>query len=455
MKQIDWREFLLPDEEEREPRFRAQIDRLSVFGLRIIAAVCFSGVAFFALAAAVVPEGVGLPPGGWYLPLTIFMLGALAVGVSTIREARPYARWAGCLVGYGVALAQFLTLASYVDRPEIAFFLFSGIVTGVMLIGLAALPLRPVHSFTLGATIAVTYASVLPLVAPQLSGGRGASLIYVIQILVLCTALTVIVYRQRVLAFRARRAARDALDQLRSAQARLIVAESAHSQTRFAAALSHELNTPLGALTSAFDTLIHLVRKTDIATDARYQEILVGAEAAGRGSSARLSEIVDRMAFLTNLDKAEQQSVDLNELCRETAASIRGEWQGKVELVWDLETLPSMTGRPQQLGAVINNLLRNAVAATADGSEGGRVTITSRERLDSLVVEVRDTGRGIEPERLRTLFEPTLQVDGDRVAATNWSLFVCRTIVTEHDGQLHIESEPGKGTTARISLPST
>lgn len=450
MTRKDWRELLLPDEEERDLEFRAQTEQLSVFGLRVIAAVCAFGAIYFVLVALAVPEGLAIQAGGASLPLSILALGAAAFGLSYVPVAQPHARWAGVGVGYGVALVQFVALASFVDRPELSYFLISGLVTGVMLVGTAALPLKPVHTLALGIAIGLTYTALLPRAAPQLAGHRAVGLLYVAQVVLLCVALTAIVYHQRVVAYRARRSAHQALEQLRAAQARVLVSENAHSQSRFAAALSHELNTPLGALTSAFDTILHVLRKEDIASSPRYREILSGAEAAGRGSAARLQQIIERMSLLTNLDRADTQSVDLSELCRETAAHLRQELTAKGELHLDLVELPALKGRPQQLSAVVSNLLRNAVAAI---DQGGRISLVSREETDSVTIEVRDNGKGIDSARLQTLFEPTLQVEGERVAAKNWGLFVCRSIVTEHGGQLHIESEPGEGTTARMSLP--
>jgi two-component system NtrC family sensor kinase len=158
------------------------------------------------------------------------------------------------------------------------------------------------------------------------------------------------------------------------------------------------------------------------------------------------------MRYLTNLDRAEVQTVDLNELCRETAASLRGHLEAKTALVFDLGALPPVRCRPQQLSAVLSNLLRNAAAAI---DTRGRITIATRKRNGNVVLEVNDTGRGIPGQKLERLFEPEFRVDGSRVTTTNWGLFVCRAIVTEHGGHLDIESEVGKGTTARVVLPST
>lgn len=452
MSSTSWREIVFPREEENDPRFRARIDRLSVIGLRVIAAVCFGGVLYFALVSLIVP-GASIEQFGLTQPVVITLLGAYSLAVSFWSRARRHARFAGMIVGYGVAVVQFFTITTVVDQPITGYFLFSGIVTGVMLVGIAALPLKPSQTFGLGTAIAVTYALAIPWVVPSLWDGRGLELVFVGQVVLLCTALTMVVYRQRVLAYRARRSAREALEELRRAQARLLVSENAHSQSRFAAALSHELNTPLGALTSAFDTLMQVFRKEGLASDERYAEVVAGAETAGRGSAARLHETIARMAYLTNLDRAEERTVDLNELCRETAASLKSDLEARTELDFEFGALPPLRCRPQQLSAVLSNLLRNAAAAIE--TTRGRVTLATRNTGRNIVVEIRDNGRGIPPEQLERLFEPGIEVAGSRVAATNWGLFVCRAIVSEHGGELQIESEPGKGTTARIVLPVT
>ena len=444
----DWLQLFFPDEEEKDPRFRARIDRLSVIGLRVIAAVCVSGVLYGSVTAWFAP-GIAALTGGWTMP--ILTMGVLGLAFSFWPRGDRYARWAGMLVGYGVAVVQFSTAASIVDRPEVGYFLFSGIVTGVMLIGMAALPLKPMHVLALGAAIAGTYAVAIPWVIPNVFSARGVEIVFVAQVVFLCTGLTAVVYHQRVLAYRARRSAEEALEELRAAQARLLVSENAHAQSRFAAALSHELNTPLGALTSAFDTVLHLFKKYKIDADERVSDVLEGAEKAGRGSAVRLRETIARMRYLTNLDRAEEQTVDLNELCRQTAASLRGDLEPKAELVFDLEPLQRVRCRPQQIGAVLSNLLRNAAAAI---DETGRITVVTHDRGGEVVIEVRDDGRGMPKEQLDRLFEPTFHVDGTRIATKNWGLFVCRTIVNEHGGQLEVESQTGVGTTARVSLPA-
>ena len=162
-------------------------------------------------------------------------------------------------------------------------------------------------------------------------------------------------------------------------------------------------------------------------------------------------ETVERMKHLTNLDRAEVQVVDLNELWTDTVSLLSAELEEKVELKLELKPLPPIKCRPQQLSAVFSNLLRNAGAAIEDK---GMIQVTTDVHDAEVILEVRDNGKGIAADRLPNLFEPTFKVTGSRVSTTNWGLFVSRSIVAEHGGQIEIDSVKGKGTTARILMPT-
>lgn len=287
---------------------------------------------------------------------------------------------------------------------------------------------------------------------PEMSSQLPAMLMSAFQVLLICVALTVVVYHQRVNAYRARRLAEESFEELRQAQSRLLMSENAASQGRFAAALSHELNSPMGALSSALDTLFNAYEKLESHQDQinRLRSVIVGATSSARQSSQRLMEIMERMKHLTNLDRAEEQVVDLNELLESTAALHLGELERRARVTLALESLPRVQCRPQQMSAVFSNLLRNA----ADSIEReGTIHISSNHRGREIVLEVRDSGRGIPRDRLLHIFDPSFRVEGSRVSTSNWGLFISRSIITEHGGQLEIDSDEGRGTTARISLP--
>ncbi|HEY7819102.1 MAG TPA: HAMP domain-containing sensor histidine kinase, partial [Vicinamibacteria bacterium] len=138
-----------------------------------------------------------------------------------------------------------------------------------------------------------------------------------------------------------------------------------------------------------------------------------------------------------------------NELWTELVGLLGGELRRKADVKLELNPIPKVRCRPQQLTAVFSNLLRNAAAGI---DRTGTIQITSDRRGTDVVLQVKDDGRGIPAERLSRLFDPTFRKDGGRVG-TSWGLFVSRSIITEHGGELVITSEAGSGTIAKIVLP--
>jgi two-component system, NtrC family, sensor kinase len=284
-------------------------------------------------------------------------------------------------------------------------------------------------------------------------GSVSIAVVDVFMVALIGTALTAVVYRQRASAYRARREAQEAFEELQRAQARLLVSENARSLGRFAATLSHELNSPLGALGSATSTLVSLAGKARRhPPPGGLEELTRSVSESARQSLSRLRETVERMKHFANLDRAEVQVVDLNDLWKDTVALLGGELGAKAGVKPELKPLPPMKCRPQQLSAVFSNLLRNAAAAI-DVNVGGTIRIASDRRGADVVLEVQDDGKGIPAERLSHLFDPSFRVHGGRVG-TSWGLFVSRSIISEHGGHLEISSAVGEGTTAKIVLPS-
>ncbi len=447
-----WKTFLryfLPDEERRDPRFKEELDRLSLFGLRIVAGVDIAAPLFtIAVGLAWVPEmQQHFRISG---PIGIFMLGIVTLGLSFWVPVRPFARWIGILNGFLVFVAMVYAQA---DAAEPVFVL-SGNVTVIMLVGIATLPLQPLHALALGLSMAAFHLAVTsPMGFATIEPGKLPMFVLSLsQTTLTACVLTAVVYHQRVRGYRARRAAQHAFEELKQAQSRLLITANAASQGRLAAALSHELNSPIGALSSSIETLVSACEKmvSDLQATVRLKEVIAGASDSARQSIERLTRTVDRMKQLTNLDRAEEHWVDLNELWSVSVNLLQGELDPKANVLLELKPLPRVKCKPQQMSAVFANLLRNSASSM---DERGTIQITSHRRGSDVVLEVRDDGRGIAHERLARLFDPTFRVEGQRVSTTNWGLFISRSIVVEHGGQLEIESTEGRGTTARICLP--
>ena len=108
----------------------------------------------------------------------------------------------------------------------------------------------------------------------------------------------------------------------------------------------------------------------------------------------------------------------------------------------------SVEGDPRRLREALLNLVANAIEATPPG---GEVAVEVRPVGDQVEIEVRDTGRGIAPETLRRLGTPFFTT---RAEGTGLGVALARSVIAQHGGALRYESEPGKGTTARATLPS-
>jgi signal transduction histidine kinase len=223
---------------------------------------------------------------------------------------------------------------------------------------------------------------------------------------------------------------------------------------RLAAAISHELNTPIGALVSGVDSLLLLAsRQATSPPEEQARLVLVQAELrrSVKASATRLQELVARMQRFTNLDRAEVQQVDLNSMLSDVNALLEPHLKMKAQVTLDLDRLPPLMCRPQQLGAVFYSLVSNALEAT---NGDGRVTIASRLHDGVIEVMITDNGRGMPQNVLEGIFDPGFRATGNRMSAANWSMFSARQIIREHGGEIQVSSGEGTGTTVSVTLPA-
>ena len=269
----------------------------------------------------------------------------------------------------------------------------------------------------------------------------------------LAASLAAVVYETRRSTYEWYKRTLETAERLRQAEARNLLSENAASVGRLAAALSHELNSPIGALVSGVDTLLLLAARQAHSPLSEHERLLVlqnELRKSVKSSTDRLREIVTRMQRFTNLDAAEVQAANVNDLINDVAALLEPKYEGKVEVKIDLHPVPPLVCRPQQISAVFSNLMGNAIDAT---NGNGRVVVCSRQKEENVEVSFADNGRGLEAREVETIFDPGFKVKQGRVSTGNWSMFSSRQIVREHGGEIYIESESGKGTRVSVILP--
>jgi signal transduction histidine kinase len=162
---------------------------------------------------------------------------------------------------------------------------------------------------------------------------------------------------------------------------------------------------------------------------------------------------------------AEEQNLletDLSSFLERKGQKLVADLPDDVELHWDLDDdLPAVSIDREQIASVLENLLYNAVEALP---EGGRITVQSqlarnlslfpgeRSTRDYVIVEVMDTGTGMDASTRARAFDPGFTTEGE---STGLGLAMVKRIVEEHDGKIELESEPGVGTDIRFYLPIT
>ncbi len=138
-------------------------------------------------------------------------------------------------------------------------------------------------------------------------------------------------------------------------------------------------------------------------------------------------------------------------------ASIRiceGEARQRTRIIRDYDELPRVHADEARLGQVFLNLLVNAIQAIEPGAPSkNTVTVSTSSGAGGITIEIRDTGRGIEPTHVERLFEPFVTTK-DVGEGTGLGLYVCRSIVESLGGKIRLEPVVGGGTRASVWLPT-
>ena len=219
----------------------------------------------------------------------------------------------------------------------------------------------------------------------------------------------------------------------------------------FVANASHELKTPITAIRGLVETLID-----DKELDSLKRERFLGKI---KDQSMRLSSIVTDLLTLSRLESKSSELEGISvDLCEIVIASVKpfvsiGEERG-IEVETKVPDSPiKITGDEEALCQVVSNLLDNALKYT---SKDGSVRVSIERQGDDGVIEVKDTGIGIEPNNQDRIFERFYRVDKARsrkLGGTGLGLSIVKHIAIAHGGYVTVESISGMGSTFRVFLP--
>jgi len=260
-------------------------------------------------------------------------------------------------------------------------------------------------------------------------------------------------------------------EEARLMQAKLIHANKMTSIGTLASGVAHEINNPNNFI------LFNSTLLSDAWNDARkildgyyrengdfslgglpysemsdvVPELLSGITEGSR----RIKGIVDNLKDFSRTDRANPEGeLDVNRAVLAAVSMLSSQIMKSTDClkVSCAEGLPPVKGSSQKIEQVVINLVLNALNALPDREKGVFVSTWHDAEAGQVVIEVKDEGAGMTREVLERITEPFFTTRGD-AGGTGLGLSISYSIVKEHRGMLEFDSEPGKGTTARLRLP--
>ncbi|MBI5451123.1 MAG: response regulator [Gammaproteobacteria bacterium] len=264
---------------------------------------------------------------------------------------------------------------------------------------------------------------------------------------------------------------------LEEAQGQLLQSEKMAAIGQLAAGVAHEINNPVGYITSNIgalqgyiDELFRILEayermeasiadgnpaKAEVATLKQQTDLgflkqdITDLLKESREGVTRVRQIVQDLKDFSRVDEAEWQWTDLHKGIDSTLNIVHNEIKYKAEVIKNYGTLPLVECIASQINQVIMNLLVNAAQAI---EQRGTITLSTGVSGDKVWIKISDTGKGIPEQNLRKIFDPffTTKPVGK---GTGLGLSLSYGIIERHAGSIDVHSEVGKGTTFTITLP--
>lgn len=268
-----------------------------------------------------------------------------------------------------------------------------------------------------------------------------------------------------------------AYSELKQAHSHLLQQEKMASIGQLAAGVAHEINNPVGFISSNLSSLQkygsrlaeYIALEADLVSQSGSQE-LADRQAEGKkkykvdyiltdiddlvreslDGCERVSKIVQNLKSFSRVDQATRQTVDIHECLDSTINIVWNELKYKAKIIKEYQAATPITCFPQQLNQVFMNLLVNAAHAI---DKEGLITIKTWQDETFLSIAISDNGSGIAPENVSRIFEPFFTTK-EVGKGTGLGLSIVYEIVSKnHHGDILVDSKLGQGTTFTVKIP--
>ena len=238
-------------------------------------------------------------------------------------------------------------------------------------------------------------------------------------------------------------------------QNQLIQSEKMASVGQIAAAVVHEINTPIGAIKSNAQMIDMMIQKIEAETQSegtlKQVGMLKSTNALIVNASDRVIQIVKSIKSFSRIDQSAFKDADLHEAIESVLILTSNLWKSKIKITKNYGVLPPVNCYISLLNQVIMNLFNNAI----DAIEGtGEIIITTGVENQSAFIQIQDDGTGIQPEYLDRIFAQgfTTKPIGK---GSGLGLALSKDIMDKHKGHIEVQSTLGEGSTFTIWIPLT
>lgn len=268
----------------------------------------------------------------------------------------------------------------------------------------------------------------------------------------------------------------NALQKLKRTQQQLVQSEKMASLGQLTAGIAHEINNPVNFVSANVNPLRRDLAEL-FAVIARYDEIVAAENLRAQFASVtelkqgldfaylqqevesllngiqegsqRTAEIVRGLRNFTRLDEDARKPADINKNIESTLLMLQHQLKNRVEVIKDFSDMPEIMCYPGKLNQALLNILSNASQAI---EERGKIFIKTLYDGEIVTISIKDTGKGMTEAVKQHIFEPFFTTK-DIGEGTGLGLSITYGIIEEHDGNIEVYSEPGKGSEFVITLP--
>ena len=227
------------------------------------------------------------------------------------------------------------------------------------------------------------------------------------------------------------------------------------SKSQFLAGISHELRTPLNAIIGFAD----VIARQRLGSDQleKYQEYARDILRSGEVLRELIDDLLDLSKIEADHHEVKDEPIAVAALLDEVWGLVQSRAAAKsIELEHtEVSAELRIYGEQRALRQVLANLISNAIKYTSDL---GRVSVAVEPDAEGhLLIGVSDTGIGIAEKDILAIFDPYVRLDSARqqeAGGTGLGLSIVKTLVEMHDGEIRVESEPGRGSTFTVVLPA-